>query len=49
MEVASLINSELEAGPHEVTFDASSLPSGTYFYTLTSGNYSETRKMMFLK
>jgi hypothetical protein len=49
MEVASLINSELEAGPHEVTFDATNLPSGTYFYTLTSGNFTETRKMMFLK
>ena len=52
-EVAALVNGELEAGPHEVTFDASSatggLPSGTYFYTLTSGSYTETRKMMFLK
>jgi hypothetical protein len=48
-EVAALVNSELQAGPHEVTFDASNLPSGTYFYTLTSGYYSETRKMMFLK
>jgi hypothetical protein len=48
-EVAALVNSELQAGPHEVTFDASNLPSGTYFYTLTSGSYSETRKMMFLK
>jgi len=48
-EVAAFINGELEAGPHEVIFDASSLPSGTYFYTLTSGSFTETRKMMFLK
>jgi len=48
-EVAALVNGEIEAGPHEVTFDASSLPSGTYFYTLTSGSFTETRKMMFLK
>lgn len=48
-EVATLVNGELESGPHEVTFDASNFPSGTYFYTLTSGSYSETRKMMFLK
>jgi hypothetical protein len=48
-EVATLVNGELEAGQHEVTFDASSLPSGTYFYTLTSGSFAETRKMMFLK
>jgi aminopeptidase N len=48
-EVAALVNGELEAGQHEVTLDASSLPSGSYFYTLTSGSYTETRKMMFLK
>jgi hypothetical protein len=48
-EVASMLSNELEAGPHEVTFDASNLPSGTYFYTLTSDSYTETRKMMFLK
>lgn len=48
-EVAALVNGELETGPHEITFDASNLPSGTYLYTLTSGDYSETRKMMFLK
>jgi aminopeptidase N len=48
-EVATLVNGVFEAGPHEVTFDASNLPSGTYFYTLTSGNFTETRKLMFLK
>ena len=48
-EVASMLNSELEAGSHQVSFDASNLPSGTYFYTLTSGSFTETRKMMFLK
>jgi hypothetical protein len=48
-EVAAFINGELEAGPHQVSFDASNLPSGTYFYTLTSGSFTETRKMMFLK
>jgi len=48
-EVAALVNGELEAGQHEVTLDASSLPSGSYFYTLTSGSYTETRKLMFLK
>ena len=48
-EVAAFINGELETGPHQVNFDASNLPSGTYFYTLTSGSFTETRKMMFLK
>jgi len=55
-EVAILVNGALEAGAHEVSFDASNLPadrlglpSGTYFYTLTSGSFTESRKMMFLK
>ena len=48
-EVATILNGELEAGPHQVSFDASNLPSGAYVYTLTSGSFTETRKMMFLK
>lgn len=48
-EVANIVNDQLEAGAHEVTFNANDLPTGTYFYKLTSGNYTETRKMMLLK
>ncbi len=48
-EVANIVNDQLESGPHEVTFNAKDLPTGTYFYKLTSGNYTETRKMMLLK
>jgi hypothetical protein len=32
-----------------VTFDAASLASGTYFYRMTAGNYSETKKMTVVK
>jgi hypothetical protein len=48
-EVATLLNSELTAGKHDVNFDATNLSSGTYFYTLTSGNFSETKKMILLR
>ena len=48
-EMTTLVNEEKEPGTYEVNFDASSLTSGMYFYTLQTGNYSETKKMIFLK
>jgi len=48
-EVAALVNEVQNAGAHSVTFDASKLASGMYMYTLTSGNFSSTKKMMLLK
>jgi hypothetical protein len=48
-EIATLVNELLKPGTYEVTFDASMLPSGIYFYRLTSGDFSETRKMILIK
>ncbi|MBS4027499.1 MAG: T9SS type A sorting domain-containing protein, partial [Ignavibacteriales bacterium] len=49
-EVVTLIHSRLmEEGKHEVTFDASNLPSGMYFYRLTAGSYVSTKKLLLLK
>ncbi len=48
-EIASLVNEEKEAGNYKVTFDASNISTGVYFYKLTAGNFSQTRKMLFLK
>jgi aminopeptidase N len=48
-EVATLVNEELQAGPHEVTFDASNLPSGVYVYKIQSGEYINSKKMLLLK
>ncbi len=48
-EVAKLIDGELIAGYHSVEFDASSLTSGLYFYTLQTKDQQITRKMMLLK
>ncbi len=48
-EVALLINEELQAGSYERSFDAVSLASGVYFYTLSSGSFIETRKMLLLR
>jgi hypothetical protein len=48
-EVAFLVNDIKPAGSYEVNFDASGLTSGPYFYTLTTDNYTHTKKMILLK
>jgi len=48
-EVASLVNEIQEAGTYSVEFNAGNLPSGIYFYTLTSGNFVDTKKLILLK
>jgi phosphodiesterase/alkaline phosphatase D-like protein len=48
-EIITLVNRENSAGSHEVFFDASQFASGTYFYTLSSGKYFESKKMIYLK
>lgn len=48
-EVALLVNDYKEAGYYSVKFDASELSSGIYFYTLTSGNFKDTKKIILLK
>lgn len=48
-EVAELVNEVKGAGNYSVTFNASELPSGIYFYTLASGNFMATKKLILLK
>ncbi len=48
-EIATLINGNLSAGSHEVTFNASKLSSGLYIYRLNGENVNMSRKMMLLK
>ena len=48
-EVGTLINQVIPAGKHEVQFDASSLSSGFYFYTLVAGNFVDSKKMILMK
>jgi len=47
-QVAHLVNGEIDAGYHEVKFDASKLPSGVYFYRLQAGSYAETKKLLLV-
>jgi carboxypeptidase T len=53
VEVAELVNEFKEAGKHSVEFSVDSyegkIGSGVYFYTLKSGSFTQTRKMIVLK
>ncbi|MDD8017110.1 MAG: glucoamylase family protein [Bacteroidota bacterium] len=48
-EIARLVDETQSAGMHTISFDATHLPSGIYFYTLRSGQFTETKKMMLLR
>jgi hypothetical protein len=47
--VATLVNENLSSGNYTVNFDARSLPSGMYFYTLSSGSINRTKKMVLIR
>jgi hypothetical protein len=48
-EVATLVNGMESPGYKQVTFNANSLPTGVYTYTLTAGSFVQTKKMMLMK
>ena len=48
-EIVTLVNEYKSAGKYEIEFDASSLPSGVYFYQLRAGEFISTKKMILLK
>jgi hypothetical protein len=47
--IDNLVKGVFEAGIYNISYDAGSLPSGIYFYKLTAGNYTQTRKMVLVK
>jgi len=48
-EVANLVEKYMPAGTHEVEFSASELTSGLYFYQLSSGEFTDTKKLILLR
>ena len=48
-EMATIVDREQNAGTYEVTFDASNLSSGYYFYKLIAGGFVATREMLVIK
>jgi hypothetical protein len=48
-EVATLVEGEMAAGEHTVTFEPREISTGFYFYKLAAGKFSQTRKAVLLK
>jgi hypothetical protein len=48
-EVKTLVNEYKQAGSYNVSFDASSLASGVYFYRINAGDFTDAKKMMLIK
>ncbi|MFZ0390210.1 MAG: T9SS type A sorting domain-containing protein [Calditrichia bacterium] len=48
-EVATLLNEHKTAGTYDVSFDATSLPSGVYVYSISAGSFTTVRKMVLMK
>jgi endonuclease/exonuclease/phosphatase family metal-dependent hydrolase len=48
-EVATLVNEYQRPGQYEVSWDASALSSGIYFYTLSAGQITITKKLVVIK
>jgi hypothetical protein len=48
-EITTLVNELKSPGEYSVSFDASSLPSGVYIYTIRAGTFNASRKLVLVK
>lgn len=48
-KVETILNQHMDAGTHKLQWDASNVPTGIYFVSMVSGNFTQTRKVMVLK
>jgi hypothetical protein len=48
-KIKTLYSGPQTSGTHEIVFDGSSLPSGIYFYQITTKDFSQTKKCLLLK
>jgi len=47
--IETLADKKLRPGVYEVQFDGSKLSSGVYFYKLTTDDFTETKRMLYIK
>ncbi len=48
-KITTIVKKELSPGVHTFRWDASGFPAGLYIYRMTAGNFSQTRKLTFIK
>jgi hypothetical protein len=48
-EVKILVNEKQKPGPYSVKFSAENLSSGIYFYVITAGPFTDSKKMLIIK
>jgi hypothetical protein len=48
-KVETLVNEQLAAGSYEADFHAVNISNGIYYYSLNSGDFTRTRKMVLIK
>lgn len=48
-EISTVVNKQMTSGTYTVTFDASNITSGVYFYKLTTADFTDTKRMIVLK
>ncbi|MCU0607666.1 MAG: T9SS type A sorting domain-containing protein [Candidatus Edwardsbacteria bacterium] len=47
--VRTLVDGQLTAGKHRISFDGRGLPNGAYFYRLTTPDGAEVRKLLLVR
>ena len=47
-KIETLINQQMQAGDHEIEFEAQNMPSGVYLYKIKAGEWTDMKKMVFL-
>ena len=49
IKIYKLVNEEFTAGTYETNWDGTNYPSGIYYYKITAGDFTETKKMLMVK
>jgi hypothetical protein len=48
-EIRTLVSGQKNAGTYKISFDASNLSSGMYYYKITTNNFTDTKKMILIR